>query len=280
MMASAVDERDFLSGVNVVRVDPDELKKLRNMNLGLAALHLITGIILAIITDTNSTAPSYTNFPNTLRGKPSEWAPVPERKHEVAVGYFSAIFLLLAGVDHLIVATVGKSLYELYLTKAMNPFRWAEYSVSASFMHVQIAMLSGIFDIHLLVCIFGLTMCTMVFGYQQEWSASRFWGRPERKSHAPFWFGWIPHVFNWSVILCFFFYTVSKGSPPKFVWAIIFILFILDASFAVNFYLQQKEIGKWNNYLYGEWGFCILSLSAKQLLAWINYGGSRSLKTQ
>ncbi len=55
----------------------------------------------------------------------------------------------------------------------------------------------------------------------------------------------IPHFFGWAVLLCYFFVGVKRGSPPAFVWAIIFILFILDSTFAVNQYLQQKEIGKW-----------------------------------
>jgi hypothetical protein len=52
--------------------------------------------------------------------------------------------------------------------------------------------------------------------------------------------GFIPHAFNWLVIICYFFVGVSRGSPPGFVWAIIFILFILDITFAVNQYYQQQ----------------------------------------
>lgn len=68
-----------------------------------------------------------------------------------------------------------------------------------------------------------------------------------------------------------------NGSPPAFVWAIIFILFGLDATFAVVQYLQQKEIGRFKNYLHGEYAFIILSFTSKQLLAWINYGGTNAL---
>ena len=55
--------------------------------------------------------------------------------------------------------------------------------------------------------------------------------------------GFIPHAFNWLVIICYFFVGVSRGSPPGFVWAIIFILFILDITFAVNQYYQQQVCG-------------------------------------
>ena len=48
------------------------------------------------------------------------------------------------------------------------------------------------------------------------------------------------------------------------MWAIIFILFFLDITFAINQYYQQKEIRKWANYLYGEYVFIILSATAKR----------------
>jgi hypothetical protein len=54
------------------------------------------------------------------------------------VGLLSGIFLALAGIDHLFVGTVGRSMYEEYLAKKQNPFRWLEYSISASFMHIQV----------------------------------------------------------------------------------------------------------------------------------------------
>ncbi len=41
--------------------------------------------------------------------------------------------------------------------KNQNPFRWVEYSISASVMHVLIACLSGIMDMHLLFTLFALT---------------------------------------------------------------------------------------------------------------------------
>jgi hypothetical protein len=35
---------------------------------------------------------------------------------------------------------------------------------------------------------------------------------------------------------------VTEGDPPAFVYAIIFILFIIDATFAINQYWQQREV--------------------------------------
>ena len=53
----------------------------------------------------------------------------------------------------------------------------------------QIAMLSGIMDIHLLFCIYGLTATTMLFGLLQEQMTAHQWGKPEEKSMLAFWLG-------------------------------------------------------------------------------------------
>ena len=42
--------------------------------------------------------------------------------------------------------------------------------------------------------------------------------------------------------------------------------------------LTAQEKGKWADYLHGEYIFCVLSLVAKQLLAWLNFGGAKALR--
>lgn len=67
-------------------------------------------------------------------------------------------------------------------------------------------------------------------------------------------------------------YVVSPGStgasdPPGFVSSII-VLFVLFSVFAVNQYLQYRQVGRWRDYLFGEYVYVGLSLVAKSLLAW------------
>eukprot|EP00730_Choanoeca_flexa_P007128 TRINITY_DN12282_c0_g1_i12.p3 TRINITY_DN12282_c0_g1~~TRINITY_DN12282_c0_g1_i12.p3 ORF type:complete len:282 (+),score=66.89 TRINITY_DN12282_c0_g1_i12:169-1014(+) len=207
------------------------------------------------------------------------WAPEPNRLYQVNVGYFSAVFLLLSAIDHLLVCTVLRRQYDFYLMRAMNPFRWLEYSVSASLMHIMIGILSGVLTIHLILAIGFLTGTTMLFGLLQEIFNSSLQGQPKKKSLLPFWLGCVPHMANWGFIMSYFFYGVANGDDvPNFVWAIIFILFFIDATFAIAQYVQQKEIGKFKSYIYGEMAFIILSLTSKQILAWVNYGGTQSLE--
>jgi len=258
-------------------ITEEQSKRLRKWNLLTACFHFVTGIVIFAITNNELTVPIYTTYADSDRGNPKLWGPELYKVGDAVVGYFSGAFLLLVAIDHFVVGTVFRKTYEHYLARGQNPFRWIEYSISASVMHVQIALLSGVMDLHLLIAIFLLTATTMVFGHYQEVLSQYDQGASGKKSLFSFWIGFIPHIGNWGIIMSYFFQGVMTGDPPAFVWAIIFILFILDATFAVNQWLQQKGIGKWKNYLYGEYVFIVLSFTAKQLLAWVNYGGTNSL---
>ena len=63
--------------------------------------------------------------------------------------------------------------------------------------------------------------------------------------------------------------AVNDGAgPPGFVWGIIISLFVLFNTFALNQWLQYRQVGRWRNYLFGERQYVILSLVAKSVLAW------------
>ena len=43
---------------------------------------------------------------------------------------------------------------------------------------------------------------------------------------------------------------------------------MLFNTFALNQWLQYRQVGRWRDYLFGEWQYVILSLVAKSVLAW------------
>lgn len=260
----------------IVTIDVQLSTKLFRWNLFTAIFHLVTSIVLFAITNESEYVLLFTTYPGE-RGNPEEWVPEPANRGRSVTGFYSGVFLLLAAIDHLLMATLLRQQYENFLRMAQNPFRWIEYSLSASVMRIQIAQLCGVLDLHLNVAIFGLSMTTMLFGLLQEMTTYSLQGQPDKKSLFPYWCGFIPHVFSWAIISSYFFQGVATQSPPSFVWCILFVLFFLDLTFAINMFLQAKEIGKWRSFVYGEFWFIVLSLTAKQLLAWINYGGARSL---
>ncbi len=44
--------------------------------------------------------------------------------------------------------------------------------------------------------------------------------------------------------------------------------------FPLNVFLQYKKVGRWNDYLYGEYVYVILSIVAKTALAWQVFAGT------
>ena len=63
----------------------------------------------------------------------------------------------------------------------------------------------------------------------------------------------------------------GDGRPPGFVYGIIVSIFLFFNSFALNQWLQYREVGRWRDYVYGERAYIILSFVAKSALAWQLY---------
>jgi hypothetical protein len=66
----------------------------------------------------------------------------------------------------------------------------------------------------------------------------------------------------------------TENSPPTFVYAIFFSLFVFFNTFAINMVLQYRKTGPWRDYLFGESAYVLLSLIAKSALAWQVFGGT------
>lgn len=251
--------------------------KLQKWNIAAAVFQFAQcAVLFYLSSQANTKWLWFVNFPYTTEGREEENFGMPEPTEVAAfsVTWYSAVFILLSGLDHLIVTLPGvKPVYEYYIARHQNPFRWAEYSVSASLMRVMIAQLSGVTDIHLLFSIFCLSATTMLLGGCHESINAKARADGFKQNWFAFLVSWIPHLASWAIILCYFFTSVSRADPPAFVWAIIFILFILDGTFALLFWLQWAKIGRFSDYVTGEIGFIILSFTAKTLLAWMNYGG-------
>jgi hypothetical protein len=236
-------------------------RRLRIWNASLAFLHAAqAAAILAL--STSFTLPVTISF---LKGPPGT-KPSTSTVYDLRIGPVVAAFLLLAALDHALVAAPRiHRWYERNLAKERNPARWLEYSLSASLMIVLIAMLTGISELSALIAIFGVNAAMILFGAAME-RANRS-GR--RVIWLPFVFGCIAGAVPWIAIAIQIGYSQNQtGNVPGFVFAIFVSLFILFNSFAANMLLQYKRVGPWRNYLFGERAYLVLSLVAKSLLAW------------
>ena len=173
-----------------------------------------------------------------------------------------AAFFALSAVAHLIVAGPAWRSYQVLLAKHRNPYRWLEYSLSASIMIVLIAMLVGIDDVAALIALVGVNAAMIGFGWLQE----RY--EDPGGSLGPFWLGSLAGIVPWVAIGVYLGGPGADLHPPAFVYAIFASLFVAFNCFAVNQWLQYKQVGRWREYLVGERVYVTLSLVAKSLLAW------------
>jgi hypothetical protein len=133
-------------------------------------------------------------------------------------------------------------------------------------MRVMIVQISGVTDIHLLWCIFTLAALIMLLGGIHESVNAKARADNLKQNWHPFFAFWFAHLASWLIIFNYFFYAVSQGNPPGFVWSIIIISILLDGTFALLFTLQWLKIGPFSDYVLGEKGFILLSFTAKALL--------------
>ncbi len=250
------------SDASVRRIEGSE--RLRRVNLMLGLLHLAqAAAVLALAT--GFALPVTAGF---LEGPPGTDPGAPEELFEIGVAQGVAAFLLLSALAHLLIAGPLYRSYVRGLERHRNVYRWIEYSLSASVMIVLIAMLTGISDVAALIALFGVNASMILFGYIQE--------RYEEPGGGlvPFWLGCIVGAVPWIAIAVYLTSPGDPASPPGFVYAIFVSLFVFFNAFAVNMWLQYRRVGRWRDYVFGEYAYMLLSLTAKSALAWQVFAGT------
>lgn len=244
--------------------------KLRRFNAIMGFLHLIQGILMIVLSN-DTTYPIYTNF-LSFNTETMSLAPKAELFYELRFGPAIAAFLLLSAIAHGILATFGYNWYVKGLKKGMNPLRFYEYALSSSLMIVLIGLLVGVWDLGALIAIFSLNALMNLLGMLMELHNQT----TKKTDWTAFIQGTFAGIVPWIVIAWYFIGSVnsSDAKPPSFVYAIVPTLFVFFNIFAVNMYLQYKQVGRWKDYLFGERVYIILSLTAKTVLAWQIFAGT------
>ncbi len=249
-------------------------KKLRRFNGIMGGLHFIQGVIMlflatTVIQNIAQFKPMITQFYLTFNINTQSLEVVTRDLFQLPFGIFVAIFLLLSAGAHGLIA-IPKKLNDIYnadLERGINKFRWFEYALSSSIMIVLIATLFGIYDIASLMLIFIVNACMNLFGLvMEQLNESKL---KENVNWTPFVWGSIAGVAPWIAILIYMFGTGNFDMVPWFVWAIVGTYFVAFNTFPINMVLQYKKVGKWEDYLYGERTYIVLSLVAKTILAWL-----------
>lgn len=243
--------------------------RLRGYNVAMGGLHLLQGFLILFLA--NEFALPVTGA--FLDGPPGASDQVFTELFEVRIAWAVAAFLFMSAVAHFVVSAPGTfDRYRRGLTYDRNIFRWVEYSFSSSLMIVLIAMLTGISDIAALIALAGVNAAMILFGWVMEVYES-----PGRPKWLSYWFGVICGAIPWIAIAVYFVAPGMDTSPPGFVIGIFVSLFVFFNAFAVNMVLQYRRVGPWQNYLFGESAYVLLSLVAKSALAWQIFAGTLAI---
>jgi len=243
---------------------------LKRFNLAMFVVH-ISQVFMILYLSKSFSLPVTRSYPffdtNTMA-----IAPASETLFEVQIAPLIALFLLISAAAHLFIGSVLNERYVKNLKKGMNPYRWYEYSVSASLMIVLIAMLTTIYDFGTLLALFALTAVMNLMGLMMELHNQT----TKKMNWTSYIIGCMAGIVPWIVIFVSLIGGTSTegGSVPEFVIAIFVTIAIFFNLFAINMFLQYKKIGKWRDYPYGEKVYIILSLVAKSALAWQVFAGT------
>jgi len=178
-------------------------------------------------------------------------------------------FFALSAAFHFIAGTVLNRHYLFFLEYKHCPLRWIEYFFSASIMFALIAYPAGVVQVEAIALGVALIAVTMLFGVLSEWIArpcvDNQWGAPIVARLLPHFFGYIPQLAAWGVLLGIFVSnTTGEMKPPDFVFAIIIGEGVLFFSFGIVQFVCLVRPPSF--YIYGEYAYQALSLIAKGLL--------------
>ncbi len=247
-----------------------QYRRLRAFNGVMAAFHFIQGLLMLFLSRDFSVpvTTSWLQFNTATQALQQDL----QVAFEIQLGPLVAGFLFLSALAHLMLTLPG--IYQWYvenLRKGANYARWIEYAFSSSLMIVVVVMLAGMYDGVSLLLIFFLNAMMILFGWMMELHNQT----TKETDWTAYIFGCIAGIVPWIAVALYLF-NAGEGDnrAPTFVYWIFFSIFLFFNVFAVNMVLQYKKVGKWKNYLYGEYAYIVLSLVAKSLLAWQVWAGT------
>jgi hypothetical protein len=252
----------------LLEIPAETTKKLKRLNSYAGVLHLVSGVLILLLSNSFSlpVTGTYTS------GGPGTVNNAPVKLFSLPIGLCCALFLFMSAAAHFwIISGPGFSRYQNDLRNQRNYARWVEYSLSSTLMIILISTLWSITDFGELLAISVANISMILFGWLQE-----KYEVPGEGGLMPFYFGCIAGIAPWLIVLFLLISPnrVGTASPPGFVYGIVVSLFLFFNCFALNQWLQYKQIGKWKNYLYGERVYIRLSFAAKSALAWQIFSGA------
>lgn len=242
-----------------------QMRWLLLLNLAAAALHLGIAVAVGVHGDVNLRPP--------LLGMDTLFAGNTSTTTLKSFGSFpiTAIVLTYPAITaafHLCNVLVWPRYYFTCLERCENPMRWLEYSITASLMTTVISYLTGVRSSLLLASLAVLVSSTMSCGYAAEQlnrpKSATEWEDPSYLSRIRSTLtGFVPYAAEWTITLATLQHLTNCRN--RVVIAVVAAELPLWTCFAVVQMVQLSLPPR--RFVYGEFAYMALSLSAKAVLA-------------
>ena len=175
------------------------------------------------------------------------WYDVGLRRTDASVDLWAltTTFTAVTSIAHFLYTTHLRDVYERNVQSGVQSLRWIEYGLSATPMYVIVSMLAGVRLASTLAIVAACSLATMLQGFVLESSLA---SNQPRLAGAALLTGWTLFAGNWILIIGEWYIglqdsrdtvrnditrdlTDPPGGPPDNLEALIFVMFILFASF-------------------------------------------------
>jgi hypothetical protein len=253
-----------------------------------ALFHLCQGMAILVLGQ-DKTVPTHIDLQLwPMRGSNStlnHFSALQKNTGNVSLAGMIAGFFFLSFFFQFVAVTFFWNIYASLLRyRCIQPFRWIEYSISASLMTLIFALLIGIKETSSLWTLFMSMTAVMLLGLLQEYQLTFKRSFPQLTKleyFLPHFIGWIAFFSPITVFITKFSLSISNGpsKPPGWVYGIYASQFVVFGSFGLNQMVQQVRL--YRNYkndsqcakitVRHEAVYVVLSLTAKSILAWVLY---------
>lgn len=207
---------------------------MKTLNSLACFVHFVALIVFIALTVTQDAA--HKCVPITVShnvGRPGINATKNSVMGSVCYGFLAVAFEAVCFVAHFLTFLYWESYKNDVLAKHVNPYRWIEYSISASIMLLAILVTVGVTDFGALFTSIGCTVACMFCGYLNETSIKRISEDPVKESENNPWISLIVgSVFGIAPWVTIFYSYSLAATLPWFVHVFVFQLFLFFNSFA------------------------------------------------
>ena len=263
---------------------------LRITTIVAASLHFIQAFVIFGLSYNKNTKVSlkqyYASWPANNTGH-IEYVSTSGGSIDLKYLIFSFFLLsaLFQGVPSCI-TKLWKQLIHSIENKGIQPYRWIEYSASASCLLLACAVVDGGIDLHYLILLFFTNAAIMFLGYIQEVYAFMYIEVKDSIRGNAFLFllphlvGWLAYIPLWATLLTKFILAwIHSDTPPPTLILLAFVFNVIVFSsfgfvqFVEMMYIYSFPKSRRKYALRAELAYTILSFTAKTLTAWFFYGG-------